>query len=263
MLVAAGGILLLIHTSDDSSSGTLSNKGQSIPAPTGAWVAKTLDDFAGVDDSEVYPRGAGTEIKNITDEGNGLFKFVLRHRGSWYDGDRDLKWNYKGHDKSRAECAWMPKNKSQVEGETWEYGTTVQVDKDFSPSRGYCNLMQLFPMAWVQLTKISGDVITGGLVHTKAWDAFHPNATVRQFTFRRGEWISLAVRLKIHATNGECMLSVNGDEYQGARGVRMITVDKEYGGKWGIYGSATKDVNGKPLGDWTVWHKNIWSRKIS
>jgi len=124
-------------------------------------------------------------------------------------------------------------------------------------------LMQQFPVSFVKLSKLDGDVVTGALYCVTAAVGFHPQVLVRQFTFKRGEWVSLVVRLTIHATRGECLLSVNGDAFQGRRG-RVIKSDRsQYGGHWGLYGSATKDVNGKPLGDNTVWHRGIWIRKVS
>ena len=231
-------------------------------APGGAIVARSLNDFKGVDDSKVFPPNKGhEEIVNITDKGQGIFEFYLRHRGSWYDGDRDLKWNSQGYDKSRAEVSQLGSNTQKV-GETWEYGTTFKVDKDFSPATGFCNLIQLFPISWLQLIKIGGDTITGSLKYTKTMNGFHPHASARDFTFKRNEWVSVVIRLKVHATDGECAISVNGDEFKGVRG-RILKSDKAYGAKWGLYMSATKDVNGKPLGDSKVWHSNVWVRKVS
>lgn len=230
--------------------------------PGNAIVAKTLNDFKGVDNSKVFPQNKGhPEITNITDKGNGVFEFYLRHRGSWYDGDRDLAWNRQGYDKSRAEVTQLGSKAQQV-GETWEYGTTFKVDKDFSPATGFCNVMQQFPMSWIQLMKIKGETITGSLMYAKTMNGFHPHASARNFTFRRNEWVSLVIRLKIDDNDGECALSVNGDEFKGVRG-RVLKSDKSYGAKWGLYMSATKDVNGKPLGDSKVWHANVWVRQVS
>lgn len=258
-------VVVLVATSQGGDDGAGAGAGGDAPnvrIPDRASVGRSTADFKSVNDSLVFPPNKAEEIKNITDVGNGVMQFVLRHRGSWYDGDRDLQNNQKGLDKSRAEVSGLSKEYQQV-GETWEYGTSFKVASDFVPSMGYCNVMQQFPMSWVMLTRLKGDTITGGLYYTKGYDSFSPHESVRDFTFRRGEWVSLVVRLKLHDSDGECQLSVNGDEFRGVRGVRMANYRRTTSAHWGIYGSATKDVNGQALGDWTVWHKNIWMRKVS
>jgi hypothetical protein len=261
LCLALAACIVIINTQDipfDAPLGASRGLGPGGAVPSGAIVARSLRDFRSVDNSLVFPRGAAPEIQNITDEGNGMFRFFLRHRGAWYDGDRDLRWNDRGHDKSRAEVSGL-KGLVQRQGETWEYGTTFKVDTKFMPSAGYCDVMQQHALSWVGLTQIKGDVITGGLYYTR--DLFKTNFRARQFSFRRGEWVTLVVRLRVHPTNGECVMSVNGDEFQGHRG-KIYKPDRDFGGKWGIYGSGTKDVTRKPLGDSLVWHKNIWMRKV-
>lgn len=261
--------VLVIMSSGDEEGGNAGSDGEVLdnapvyPIPDDAVRSKSLDDFGYQTDSLVYPKGKGDEIKNITDAGNGIIKFELRNRGSWYDGDRDLRNNSKGLDKARAEISGLI-NYKQKEGQTWEYGTTVRTAEDFRPASGYCNLMQTFPITFTSLVKLQGEVITGRLYYVTANIGHHPHAVAREFTFKRGEWITLAIRLKIHATDGECMLSVNGDAFKGVKGVKMIKMDAdEYSPTWGLYSSATKDVNGKPLGDNIVYHKNVWLRKVS
>lgn len=250
--------------------------------PPGAKAVRSLGDFKNVDDSLVFPRGAAPEIKNITQDPDGSFRFVLRHRGNpwskvnpggtrgaWYDGDRNLEWNEgkrdgKYHDKSRAEVSGAL-GLSQKYGETWEYATTFKVDNEFAPSKGYCNVMQpIVHVCWLGLTGLKGDIVSASLDYSKAVRGFSPSATARSFTFRRGEWVSVVVRIKIHDSQGSLELSINGDPFQGVRGVKMSNEDAkgEFGCKWGIYGSATTDVNKQPLGDWTVWHRNVWLRTV-
>lgn len=252
-----------------------------VAPPRGARVVRALSDFKSVDDSLVFPRGAAPEIKNITQDADGTFRFVLRHRGNpwskvnpkgtrgaWYDGDRDLEWNEgkrdgKYHDKSRAEVSGAF-DLTQRYGETWEYATTFKVDNDFVPSVGYCNLMQpVLHVCWLGLDSIRGDTISASLDYTKAVRGFAPSATARSFTFKRGEWVSIVVRIKIHDSQGTLEASINGDDFRGVRNVKMNNQDAKgaYVCKWGIYGSGTTNVNRQPLGDWTVMHKNVWLRK--
>ena len=229
--------------------------------PAGAIVGRKLSDFSGVDDSAVFPKGKGPEIVNITDEGNATFKFVLRHRGSWYDGDRDGTNNRAGLNKSRAEVV-APGKSHQVEGETWEYGTTFCVAKDFIPSSGFCNLFQLFPVAWMQLKGLTGDTLSGGLYYTSNDNDFAAAGPARSFTFKRGEWVSFVIRAKVHKTAGELLLSINGDAYQGKRGFRLYSAKrKDFGSKWGLYTSTTSATS-QPLNDSIAWHRNIWMRKL-
>lgn len=256
--------------------------------PPGARVAQTLDDFKKVDDSKVFPPGAADEIKNITMPAPGLFNFHLRRRGNpktklnpkgtegaWYDGDRDLEFNLglrdgKYHDKSRAEVAGLF-NEVQRMGETWEYGTTFRVAPDFVPSAGYCDIMQPpVYVAWLGLTGIRGDTVTGALYYSTAKKGFWPSEIARSFSFKRGEWVTVVVRVKIDsedggARDGEMTMSVNGDKFTGATGVKMSndSAKNKYKCKWGLYGSATKDVLGQPLKDGTVQHANVWQRRVA
>jgi hypothetical protein len=252
--------------------------------PAGAIVATKVSDFENVDNSLVFPRGAGPEIQNITDDGPSTFKFVLRHRGNpwstlnpkgergaWYDGDRDLQWNEgkrdgKYHDKSRAEVSCLhghgSKKKPSLEiGDKWEIGTTVRLDPDFVPSRGYCNLMQpVFDQSFLNLTGIKGDMVTAQLmVFTDGIGS--PIKVARAFEIRRGEWTSIRVRVKFHK-NGFYRCSVNGDPFSG---VDMDTTNgrQPFGPKWGLYMTATTDVTGKPVRDSIVWHRNVYLDKLS
>ena len=246
--------------------------------PAGAIVAENLKDFGSVDDSLVFPRGAGPEIKNITQIAPRTFNFVLRHRGNpwsplnpkgvkgaWYDGDRDLKWNEgkkdgKYHDKSRAEVTGLRTPKFEV-GHTWDIATTVRLDPAFSPSRGYCNLVQpVFDQSFLTLKKIKGDAVTAELtVFTNGIGS--PVKVARSFVITRGQWTPIVVRVKF-AKDGFYQCSVNGDAFQG---VNMNTTNgrQPFGPKFGLYMTATSDVNRQPLGDSIVQHTNIYCRRAA
>ena len=247
--------------------------------PSGSIVAETLKDFnkgKNVDDSLVFPRGAAPEITNITQVAPRHFKFVLRHRGNpwsplnprgtkgaWYDGDRDLSWNEgkrdgKYHDKSRAEVSGLPAKISN--GETWEIGTTVKLDKNFVPSQSYCNLMQpIFDGSFLSLTNVKGNNVTGSLF-------VFPNGigsgikTARDITIPREQWVSIVIRIKF-AKDGYYKMSINGDAF---KGINLDTTKARfpYSNKWGLYCTATTDVTGKPMNDSIVEHKNIYMRKV-
>ena len=247
--------------------------------PPGAIVAETLQDFnkgRSVDNSLVFPRGEGPEITNITQIAPRHFKFVLRHRGNpwskyntngtkgaWYDGDRDLEWNEgkrdgQYHDKSRAEVSGLPAKISV--GETWDIATTVKLDKDFVPSQSYCNIMQpVFDGSFLSLTGIKGDVVTGSLfVFSNGIGS--DILTARDISIPREQWVSIVVRIKF-AKNGFYQMSVNGDAF---KGINLDTTKARtpYGGKWGLYCTATTAVTGKPMTDTIVEHKNIYMKKV-
>ena len=247
--------------------------------PPGSIVAESLKDFSkgkGIDDSLVFPRGAGPEITNITQIAPRHFKFVLRHRGNpwsqynqrgtkgaWYDGDRNLEWNEgkrdgKYHDKSRAEVNGLPAKISN--GDTWDIATTVKLDKYFVPSRGYCNIMQpIFDGSFLSLTGIKGNVVTGSLfVFTNGIGS--EIKTARNISIPKEQWVSIVIRIKF-AQDGFYQMSINGDAF---KGINMDTTKARfpYSNKWGLYCTATTDVTGKPMGDSVVEHKNIYMKKV-
>ena len=248
--------------------------------PPGSIVAESLKDFGkngrSVDNSLVFPRGAGPEITNITQVAPRHFKFVLRHRGNpwsplnprgtkgaWYDGDRDLEWNEgkrdgKYHDKSRAEVSGLPAKISI--GDTWDIATTVKLDKDFVPSRSYCNIMQpIFDGSFLSLTGIKGDVVTGSLFVFP--DGIGSGIkTARDIAIPRDQWVSIVVRIKF-AKDGFYQMSINGDAFKGIK-LDTTKARQPFGGKWGLYCTATTAVTGKPMTDTTVEHKNIYMRKV-
>lgn len=256
------------------------------PPPADAQVAATLKDFKSVDDSLVFPRGAGPEIQNITQVAPRTFQFVLRHRGNpwsplnaagakgaWYDGDRDLQWNEgkrdgKYHDKSRAEVTGLfgigtPQKDVLVPGTTWDIGTTVLLDAAFVPSVGYCNIMQpVFDQSYLTLTRIRGDVVTAELV------AFtdgigSASVPVRTFQIRRGEWTRIVVRVAFDK-RGSYQCSVNGDAFQGpSKPIDTTRGRRPFSPKWGLYTTATTGVDRKPLGDSVVHHRDIFVRRVA
>lgn len=63
-------------------------------------------------------------------------------------------------------------------------------------------------MAWVNITALDGDTLTGGLYYTASDDRFAAKGPVRTFTIKRGTWVSIAVRAKVHKTDGELTMSV-------------------------------------------------------
>lgn len=255
----------------DTTAG-LGDKGVSVQPPTDALVVETMRDFKWVD-SLVYPRGAAPEIPNIQQVQRGHFKFILRHRKSWYDGDRDLQWNEGRHsgaagrsvDKSRAElCCIKGIDRPFTLNSTWLIGSTVRLAPDFVPSWGYCNVMQpANHQSFLMLSRINGDMVTAEL-RVFADGVGTQQRVARTVQIRRGEWTTLVVRAKF-ARGGSYELSVNGDPFKGIFGIDTTKSGDRtlpFGGNFGLYGSGTKDVTGKPLGDQVVEHKNIFLKKV-
>lgn len=253
--------------------------------PAGALVAETLADFDSVDDSLVFPRGAGPEIQNITQVAPRTFNFELRHRGNpwsplnprgtkgaWYDGDRDLQWNEgkrdgKYHDKSRAEVCCLrgfgsKKGGKLSVGETWEMATTVRLDPQFRPSAGYCNIMQpVFDQSFLNLVGLRADGAVEAQLTVFTDGIGSPQKIAREFVIKRGEWTSIVVRVKFD-TKGSYQCSVNGDAL---KGVKLDTTKgrQPFSPKWGLYGSGTQDVERRPLNDSVVQHRNVYMRRVA
>lgn len=225
--------------------------------PQGAMVANKLSDFKNVDDSLVYPRGAGPEIVNITEVGPRTFKFLLRHRGSWHDGDR----NKNDPKKSRAEVSRLFGAPLMKVGQTWDIATTVYLDPTFVPARGYCNIMQpVFDQSYLTVGKVRGDEVTAELMAFT--NGIGSTArSVRKFTIKRGQWTSIVVRVKF-ASSGSYGCSVNGDAFQS---INLDTTrgEQPFRSKWGLYGPSGNDVNNSPLKDQLVYHTNVYLYKVS
>jgi hypothetical protein len=75
-----------------------------------------------------------------------------------------------------------------------------------------------------------------------------------------GEWQTVKIRIKVSTENeGELLASIDGDEFQGVKGLAMFRPDaKDYRPKWGLYRGVDKDMN---LGDDYIEHKNASARK--
>ena len=230
--------------------------------PAGALTMVTMKDlnFA---KTYPWPRGCMAPIDNISMVQPGHFKFVLRHRGACHDGDRDGKNNAAGMDKSRAEIYGCGRYITPFEhGSTWLIGTSVRVNADFVPSRGYCNIMQpVNHQSFLTISDLQGDTLTAQL-NVFRDGVGTPITTARRFTFRRGEWVALVVKVKF-GRDGYYALSVNGDAFQGAAMDTSKTGDRTFpvGGNFGIYGNF-RGVRGLALTDWVVEHRNMYLKHL-
>ena len=250
--------------------------------PAGALVGQSISDFY-YENPSVFPSGAAPGIQNVTQIGPRTFNFVLRHRGNpwtpinpggvrgaWYDGDRSNDWNSGTHsgavgeyvDKSRAEFMGFQKlGKYPFHiGDTWLMGTTVRLDPNFVPSSRFTMLMQpVAQQSMFKATKLVGNNVTFRIdVHA---DGVHTaDTTVREFVITRGVWTSVQIRINF-GVRGSYAVSINGDPFQSltCNTTRSsISQNNVFFGTWGLYCTATTDINGNPMKDTSVQHSNIF-----
>jgi hypothetical protein len=74
-------------------------------------------------------------------------------------------------------------------------------------------------------------------------------------------WQHVRIRIKTStAGDGEILVSVNGDEFQGIKNVAVYRPDAtEYRPKWGLYRGTSEDL---PKGESYVEHKNASAQKM-
>lgn len=222
-----------------------------------AVTATGLSSFEGIEEPLVkfFPATGRFEpdsFVNIIDLGEGAFRMLTRFNPDWWDGDRDTT----NKDRQRAEVKGLgPRQKHE---ETFEYATTWRSSAGFHDPQKFCHIFQL--------KGIDGDngapVITmslnaGGRINVRYWPGDgKPNVTAREFTWKPDHWQSVRIRVRMSkAAEGELLVSVDGDEFKGVRGLVMArTGSTEYRPKWGLYRGAAK---GLPMGDDYVEHKNV------
>jgi hypothetical protein len=233
------------------------------PAALHATTALALSSFEGIEEPLVrYTPATGAflhdDFVNITDLGGGTFRMRLRYRSDEWDADRDTP----NKDRQRAEVKGLGVH--QKTGETFEYSTTWRTNPGFEGAGRFCHLFQLKSTngdSGAPLVTIS--ILPG---HERAavqvWSGTAKSSTtVREFSWKPGEWVTVRVRIKTSNTaNGEVLASVNGDEFQGARGIEAFRLEADdYRPKWGLYRGVTTAM---PFGDDYVEHKNVSAQKI-
>jgi hypothetical protein len=205
--------------------------------PPGAMVMKSKHDFARIQEPVTYPKGAGPEIENISDIGNGIVRFRLRVEKNWRDGDGAAgeKGGGKVADRQRAECRSLGgKGVYQKPGELWEYGTTVRTSPNFrvyGSKGGWRDVQQLKEYSSVDgkdtgmpLIKITID--RGSSAGKLAIKAYSPAGGGRgelvagTFEFTPGDWIIVKWRVKT-GSDGLFQVSFNNGPFQGKTGVKM------------------------------------------
>jgi polysaccharide lyase-like protein len=227
-----------------------------------AGTATKLKDFEGIEEPVVKYTVATDKFEhddfvNITDVGDNTVRMTLRYSPEWWDGDRG------NSDKSRQRAEVKGIGPHQKNGDTFEYATTWRTNPEFHGSNKFCHVFQL--------KATNGDdgaplVVLSVLKGTKAvavryWSGNEKEFTVvREFGWKPGEWQTVRIRIKTStAKDGSVMVSVNGDEFQGATGVAIYRPDAtDYRPKWGLYRGTTPEL---PKGVSWVEHREASATK--
>lgn len=234
-----------------------------------AETAKKLADFEGVEEPVLrYVVATGKFVPddyvNIRDVGEGAVRMTLRYKaGEWWDSDRA------NHDTSRQRAEVKGIGPHQHTGETFEYGTTWRTSPEFKGTDRFCHVFQLkatdgdngAPLVVLSIMKE-----TGRAEVRYCSGAAKGFTKVRALTWKPGEWQTMRVRIKTSKAgqaDGEILVSVNGDEFQGVKGVEVFRPDATgYRPKWGLYRGIDKD-HAMTMGEDWVEHREANARKIA
>jgi len=207
-------------------------------------TADNLRSFEGIEEPELrYIIATGKFVYdpfvNITDVGDHAVRMTLRYNRDWWDSDRDRI------DTTRQRAEVKGLGPHQKPGETFEYATTWRTDPDFRGSDRFCHVFQLKAtdgdngLPLVVLSVLDGVGHAG--VRYCPGKEFLP---VRDFPFKPGAWQNVRIRIKTsEKDDGEVLVSVDGDDFQGAKGVRVSRPEaSDYRPKWGLYRGLTKGM---------------------
>jgi len=234
-----------------------------------AFTMHKLSDFSRIQEPRVEGSG-GRDIQNVSDMGGGVVRFRLRIGKTWWDGDGAGGAKGGRSDRQRAECRSLggPGAALQRPGEIWEYGTTFRTSTPFVTWNGALTMiMQLMPPSEladksVQLLPVVACQLTSDRTgQFLLLDARKGMRTVRTFSFVPGEWTTLRYRVKVDATRGSAMVSVNDDAFQGLQDVPASRgASKGYDAKFGFYRHFSSP---KKVCDDYVEHKGCYRRLLT
>lgn len=233
-----------------------------LPLRVCAITATSLSSFEGIEEPLVrYSPATDTfhrdDFRNILDLGGGSFRMTLRFRADEWDADRDTL----NKDRQRAEIKGLGVH--QKSGEVFEYATTWRTNPGFQGASRFCHIFQLKATngdSGAPLVTLS--ILPGReTAAVQYWSGRAQGFTlVRQFAWQPGEWQQIRIRIRTSPTNdGEVLASVDGDEFQGVRGVAVYRPGAtDYRPKWGLYRGVRAGLS---LGDDFVEHKNVSAEK--
>lgn len=246
--------------------GALLGLGLTMTPALRADTAKKLKDFEGVEEPTLrylVPTGkfVPDDYVNIRDAGEGTVRMTLRyHAGEWWDSDRA------NQDTSRQRAEVKGIGPHQKTGDTFEYGTTWRTNPEFKGTDRFCHVFQLkatdgdngAPLVVLSIMK------EPGRAEVRYCSGTAKGFTkVRALTWKPGEWQTIRVRIKTSPqAEGEILVSVNGDEFQGVNKVAIFRPDATgYRPKWGLYRGIDKDRSMAMGEDW-VEHRNASAQKL-
>ena len=231
--------------------------------PTDAATATRLKDFEGIEEPEVKCIAATGKFErdnfiNITDAGERTVRMTLRYSPEWWDGDRT------NEDKSRQRAEVKGIGQHQKNGDTFEYATSWRTNPGFHGSDKFCHVFQVkatdgdngAPL--IVLSVLKGP----NRVAVRYCSGKASGFTVaREFAWQPGDWQTVRIRITTSAAaSGAVLVSVNGDEFQGVKGVAIFRPDATgYRPKWGLYRGITTQL---PVGESWVEHKDASAQQL-
>lgn len=234
-----------------------------LAAPGFALTATNLAGFEGIEEPVVryvvaQHQFVPDDYTNITDRGDGTVRMTLRYHDDWWDGDRDR------HDTTRQRAEVKGIGPHQQTGELFEYATTWRTSTNFFGSGRFCHVFQLKAVEGdnapplVTLSILAGT--SNACVHYCSGHA-SGFTNVRTFHWSPGVWQNVRIRVKTSTANdGEILVSVNGDDFQGVKDVPVFRPQANgYRPKWGLYRSTGKNL---PPGESYVEHRNAAAEKM-
>ncbi len=207
-----------------------------------AVTATSLSSFGGIEEPSAIVRTSsvtqGDSYRNITDQGSGRFRMLLRyHRGSWADGDRDTT----NRNMQRAEVKVL--GARQTRGQTYTYTSQWRTSSGYRfATTNTCAINQVKATDGDNSQALSTSFLTSQTAGRVAHGAGSGMTTVRTFNWTAGSYMTIAIRIKISSaagrTDGSYQAAFNGGSFSGITNVKMERPSSTtYQPKWGLYRS--------------------------
>lgn len=229
-----------------------------VTTPTFAVTATSLSSFGGIEEPEVIYRPSTNSFSNdsfvnITDQGSGRFRMFLRfRRNDWWDGDRTTT----SDDRQRAEVKVL--GPRQVNGQTFEYGSTWRTDPAMTVGSRFCHITQVkgYGGGDIGAPLVTTTLRSGGVVNVEYHSSSGADGNARSWSWTPNTWTRSVVRLKVStSTTGLLQVSVNGGSFSGITNTALYRDGApEYQPKWGLYRGCD---NNQTFGDNYLEHENV------
>jgi hypothetical protein len=214
-----------------------------LAAPSFATTASSLSSFGGIEEPSAVFHASGSvtqgdSYKNITDQGSGRIRFLLRyHKGDWSDGDRDTT----STTMQRAEVKVL--GARQLRGETYTYSSNWRTVSTYKfATTNTCAIQQVKATDGDNSQGLSATFLSSQTSGRTAHGAGSGMTTVRTFSWAAGSSMTIANKIKISSsagrTDGLYQTSINGGSFSGITNVKMERPSSTtYQPKWGLYRS--------------------------